>query len=272
MASRLDDSTVRMKYENIEIHSKDLECLDGGQYLNDTIINFYLKYMYRSLLNNKQQQQVHVFDSFFSEALDHIDRERTLRWLRRINIFEKDYLLIPAIIDRHWFLMIVCFPNNVVGDFLPERRTRILKMDSMSHHAEDKKPQLVQYLKDFIRTAYIHQRMSRLVIDEHIRRIRTVDIAVRQQVFARFRKTFVIYLAFILLLFKQTNQFDCGVCLLENAENFLVDTFQLSKTINPEVEFRLSGSRRKRTELRKWINKLIDASSLEELMAPVEIS
>lgn len=100
MTNRQRKPEVIFTYENIDVTENDLECLRGSHYLNDTIINFYLKYLYRTLLSVEQQNKVHVFDSFFAEALDQMDEERTIRWLRRVNIFEKDYLLIPVNIDE----------------------------------------------------------------------------------------------------------------------------------------------------------------------------
>lgn len=35
------------------------------------------------------------------------------RWTKHTNLFEKDYIVVPIIIDKQWLLAIVCFPNNV---------------------------------------------------------------------------------------------------------------------------------------------------------------
>lgn len=129
MSDESSDSTVVLAYENFQITQNDLNCLKPRRYINDIIINFYLKYVHKTLLNDEQQQRVHIFDSFFAEALDQMDRERTIRWLRRVNIFEKDYLLIPVNIDEHWFLMVICYPANINNVYAPGRkRARILTM------------------------------------------------------------------------------------------------------------------------------------------------
>lgn len=152
-----------LSFDGIDICEKDLKYLKPATFVNDNIINFYLKYMYRCLLNDQQRQKVHIFDSFFCEALDQMDEGRVQRWLRRVNIFEKEFLLIPAMIDEHWFLMIVRSPNAILnnndaathdnGYRAHRKRPAIVIMDSAPGHAEEKKPQLIQYVYNFIRIA-----------------------------------------------------------------------------------------------------------------------
>lgn len=154
-----------LSYGNIDITENDMDCLKPSTFINDNIINFYLKYMYRCMLNENQQQKVHIFDSFFCEALDQMDDARVIRWLRRVNIFEKDYLVIPAMIDQHWFLIIIRRPGNILHSITATefnnansyithgRRPAILIMDSAPDHVKDKKPQMINYLYNFIRIA-----------------------------------------------------------------------------------------------------------------------
>lgn len=158
-----------LSFENIDINEKDLECLKPSTFVNDNIINFYLKYIYRCMLNENQRQKVHIFDSFFCEALDQMDEARVRRWLRRVNIFEKEFLLVPAMIDEHWFLIVIRSPGGILtridangssnnshnhNSYRTHRgRPSISIMDSAPDHVRDKKPQLIQYLCNFIRIA-----------------------------------------------------------------------------------------------------------------------
>lgn len=180
------DPIVILTYENFQITKDDLDCLKARRYINDNIINFYLKFLQKSILNDDQQRRVHIFDSFFAEALDTMDEARTIRWLRRVNIFEKDYLLIPVNIDEHWFLMVICHPGNISisnTDGLRRNRPRILTMDSMPHHTEWKKPQLLQYLYDFIRCALVTQKnMSAEQVGNLRRSMQHIDVDVKEQV------------------------------------------------------------------------------------------
>lgn len=181
-----NNSQVILTYEGIQITEDDLKCLGPRKYLNDKIINFYLKYMYRTMLTPEQQRRVHIFDSFFAEALDQMDEARTARWLRRVNVFEKDYLFVPVNIDEHWFLMMICDPGNVnsYGDQV-RKRPRILTMDSMpTHHHSSKKPQMLRYLRNFIRYACVLQKnMSREDGANISTRMQSNEIPVKEQVF-----------------------------------------------------------------------------------------
>lgn len=159
------------------------------------------------MLNDGQRQQVHIFDSFFCEALDRLDEARIVRWLRGVNIFEKDYLLIPAMIDEHWFLIVIQDPgailtatdsnsnnngiSNVSSSSSSSRRTyrnqrkrpRIIIMDSMPGHTKEKKPQLIEYLYNFIRlaclargkTIYVHSLRKFMPSCEHDVKIQVIQ-------------------------------------------------------------------------------------------------
>ncbi|KAF7657260.1 hypothetical protein LDENG_00029400 [Lucifuga dentata] len=104
----------------------DLQCLDSGQYLNDVIIDFYLKY----LLHNASAavaERCYIFSSFFynqltrgnsigkSGASDTCQRQwrhqRVKNWTRHVNIFKKDFLFVPVNQEAHWFLVVICFPG-----------------------------------------------------------------------------------------------------------------------------------------------------------------
>ncbi|XP_018048896.1 PREDICTED: sentrin-specific protease 6-like [Atta colombica] len=119
-------------------------CLAEDQYLNDTVIEFYLKYLTLEVLSEFDQRRTHVFSSFFYQRLiTHFGETqntipmtlaaerhaRVQRWTRDVNIFEKDFVIIPINKDEHWFLAIICFPG-LVGK-VSKRITEINKNDSL---------------------------------------------------------------------------------------------------------------------------------------------
>ncbi|XP_031631330.1 probable ubiquitin-like-specific protease 2A [Contarinia nasturtii] len=253
MTNRNQNSEVLLTYENIQITEDDLKCLKASKYFNDKIINFYLKYMYRTLLTVEQQSKVHIFDSFFAEALDQMDESRTIRWLRRVNIFEKDYLLIPVNVDEHWFIMVICYPMNV--GFCHSsvlHRPRILTLDSMPHHSQDKMKTLIRLVHNFIRCACVVQlNMTAEQIGNLSIRMQNVNVDVKEQ----------------------SNNFDCGIHLLLNAEKFLIDSFGISENVaNAGVEFRLSQARAKRPAIRNLIRRLIEATEIENAVSKPSIA
>jgi len=59
--------------------------------------------------------------------------ERVKNWTKKIDLFEKDFIVVPVNEKSHWYLLIVCFPSKVVvkaeaGD---APRPSILVFDSL---------------------------------------------------------------------------------------------------------------------------------------------
>uniref|UniRef100_W5MTB1 SUMO specific peptidase 7b n=1 Tax=Lepisosteus oculatus TaxID=7918 RepID=W5MTB1_LEPOC len=109
----------------IAVTSEDLECLDNGEFLNDVIIDFYLKYLMLEKAPKEVTGRAHVFSSFFYKQLtrkdtpneemanisaQHRRHHRVKTWTRHIDIFTKDFLFVPVNQKAHWYLAVICFP------------------------------------------------------------------------------------------------------------------------------------------------------------------
>lgn len=113
----------------ISINTEDYMCLAIDQYLNDVIIDFYLKYLLTELLTDNERNRTHVFSTFFYKRLTTMttnrrnnDKDpkmsasqkrhaRVKNWTKSVNLFEKDFIIIPINEQSHWFLAIICFPS-----------------------------------------------------------------------------------------------------------------------------------------------------------------
>lgn len=111
----------------ISVTNEDLDCLNEGEFLNDVIIDFYLKYLVLEKLKKEDADRIHVFSSFFYKRLNQRERRnlnetskltiqqkrhgRVKTWTRHIDIFEKDFIFVPLNEAAHWFLAIICFPG-----------------------------------------------------------------------------------------------------------------------------------------------------------------
>jgi len=130
--------------EKITITSKDYACLDSSEFLNDVIIDFYLKYRQKS--NQIIETKAHIFSTFFYERLSfHLSRDtnadgydRVKKWTKKVNIFEKEFIVVPVNEKLHWYLCIICYAskesNGVDSD---SKKPCILVFDSFP--AADKK-------------------------------------------------------------------------------------------------------------------------------------
>lgn len=128
----------------IHVTTEDMRCLEPGEFLNDVIIDFYLKYLFGEILSKEDRNRTHIFSSFFYKRLTNSDmpseneagkdlvksnankalsmaetrHSRVKNWTRNVNIFQKDFVIIPISENSHWFLVVICFANlvGVVGD------------------------------------------------------------------------------------------------------------------------------------------------------------
>ncbi|XP_030642285.1 sentrin-specific protease 7 isoform X2 [Chanos chanos] len=110
----------------ITVTSEDLECLDSGEFLNDVIIDFYLKYLLVCKAPRECVERSHIFSSFFYKQLtrrdnanedcsstpaQHRRHQRVRTWTRHVDIFSKDFLFVPVNQEAHWYLVVICFPG-----------------------------------------------------------------------------------------------------------------------------------------------------------------
>lgn len=222
-----------------------MECLAAREYINDNIINFWLKYMCRTLLNDLDQKRILIHDTHFMTALEKMDNERTHRWLRKMKLFEKDFMIIPVMEDEHWFLMTLQYPNNTYNQNVARRfRTRVRFWDSMgSDYLQKVKKQLCLILFKFLRNAFLHEK-SVSINDIHNIEVIYEDVS------------------------RQRNLFDCGLHLLLNAEDFICESFDVLRHINPdeddELIILLNRKRNKRGAIRNLIQRLGQCQTLAE--------
>ncbi|XP_065598099.1 sentrin-specific protease 7 isoform X1 [Cyrtonyx montezumae] len=104
---------------------EDLKCLEYGEFLNDVIIDFYLKYLLLEKAPKHLAERTHIFSSFFYKCLTRTEKfsekdpkismaqrrhKRVRTWTRHINIFNKDYIFVPVNEESHWYVAVICFP------------------------------------------------------------------------------------------------------------------------------------------------------------------
>ncbi|XP_020283705.1 uncharacterized protein LOC109854713 isoform X3 [Pseudomyrmex gracilis] len=140
----------------IAINTEDYLCLAEDQFLNDVIIDFYLKYLTLEVLSESDQQRTHVFSSYFykrltsphAQAAESVIKPitpaakrhaRVQKWTKNVNIFEKDFIIIPINEHAHWFLAIICFPGLVGKVNLQTNENNIYKTVQKSKKVKELK-------------------------------------------------------------------------------------------------------------------------------------
>jgi sentrin-specific protease 7 len=104
----------------IDVILEDYECLQGKKWLNDTIIDFCLQNLKMSL---KEKDRIHIFSTqFFTHLTSKLTEyevnsgksqaqirfERVKNWTKNINLFVKDFVVVPINETHHWFAAVIC--------------------------------------------------------------------------------------------------------------------------------------------------------------------
>lgn len=218
-------------HDAVTVTENDFKLLNPGEFLSDTIIDFYIKHL-QSTLSEHNKKQFYFFNCFFYRKLTEIDKgllygsekwksafERVKRWTTKVNIFEKDYLFIPIMQSAHWSLIIICHPGHILTD-CEERSTSnapmIFHCDSLKGcHAGLEEP-----IRQYLMEAWIQRcGFSGGYNSNMFSEVKFISAQVPQQ----------------------TNYSDCGLFLLHYVEAFIKDIqigglpdFLTGEWFNPE--------------------------------------
>ncbi|XP_077234137.1 putative ubiquitin-like-specific protease 2B [Tasmannia lanceolata] len=246
----------------VSISKRDVKLLEPETFVNDTIIDFYIKYL-KNEIRTEDKHRFHFFNSFFFRKLADLDKDpgsalegraafqRVRKWTRKVNIFEKDYIFVPVNFNLHWSLIVICHPGEVAlfKDHEIDKAPKvpcILHMDSIKGNHQGLKNLVQCYLWEEWKER--HEESSEDV-QLKFKNLRFVPLELPQQ----------------------ENLYDCGLFLLHYVELFLEEApvnfspFKISKFSNflnmdwfPPTE-----ASHKRFTLRKLICELFDEHSEE---------
>ena len=103
--------------KRITVEWSDLEKLDEGEFLNDNLISFYLRFLEQQLGDQKPHiaKKVYFFNSYFFATLTNTHKskkgfnyEGVQKWTRSVDLFTYDYIIVPINEALHWYLAIIC--------------------------------------------------------------------------------------------------------------------------------------------------------------------
>lgn len=118
-----------------------------GQYLTDNIIEPYLGHFQQHKLSSAQREIAHIFNVYFYTSLTTpprgykgIENEESARhahkrgenWPRGVNIFDKEFIVVPINQSLHWFFAVMCFPakNGVARTYSDDGKETIKQLSA----------------------------------------------------------------------------------------------------------------------------------------------
>uniref|UniRef100_A0A670YDB1 Sentrin-specific protease 7 n=1 Tax=Pseudonaja textilis TaxID=8673 RepID=A0A670YDB1_PSETE len=272
------------------VTKEDLECLEYGEFLNDVIIDFYLKYLQLEKAPKELADRSHIFSSFFYKCLTRTEKNseenpklsiaqrrhrRVKRWTRYINIFNKDYIFVPVNEESHWYIAVICFPwlekvtyKDCESQHLPQSDFQQFPHQSESNSGTIRK-ESVLLLSDIwytLKMKKICKRPCILILDslkassvqntvQVLREYLEVEWEAKRKTCREFSKSTMV--DFYPRVPKQNNNSDCGIYLLQYVETFFqnpIINFELP--VHLEQWFPPHLVRRKREQIRDLILQL----------------
>ena len=104
---------------------EDLARLDDDEFLNDNLILFFVRYLEIHMEKNNPEvyKRMHFFNTYFYEALTKttngrkgLNYDAVSRWTKNINLFSRDFVVVPVNENLHWYVAIICNLPHFLGE------------------------------------------------------------------------------------------------------------------------------------------------------------
>lgn len=112
----------------VDLFESDCDRLQEGEFLNDTVIEFGLKYHLEQIRIRDEHlfNSLYVFNTFFYRQLTKSKNkpnemyQHVRKWTAKTDIFAKKFLVIPINEHLHWYLAIVLNPGKALDYVVDE--------------------------------------------------------------------------------------------------------------------------------------------------------
>lgn len=270
--------------DNIIVRMEDYLCLSQNEYLSDVDIDFYLQYIYHEKMSPERREKIHIFPAHFyslystsaefsgwkneeNAGLSALEKRymRVDGILGDVNIFAKDYLVIPLMDNKHWFLAIVCYPSLNGSCTYDGRRIEgeISRRNMKKGDDENNQPPLKSSCV-LIFDSISGNLGRRNVAMTHIKNFLMSEWTKKYSATIQFVKQKLSGHSPLVPL--QSNSFDCGCFLLEYFERFFVSSpvTNLRLPLDLKKWFKASTVRKhKRREIADVFANMITDSQIE---------
>ncbi|KAJ2693591.1 SUMO1 sentrin specific peptidase 1 [Coemansia sp. RSA 1285] len=105
------------EHNSVPVSAHDIATLGDGEWLNDEVINFYMQLIMSRSTNTSSGSKVpscHAFNTFFFTRLQQGGYVRVRRWTRRVDLFEKDLVIVPVHLGVHWCCAVIDFRARAI--------------------------------------------------------------------------------------------------------------------------------------------------------------
>ena len=139
--------------KKVTIEWSDLERLDEGEFLNDNLIGFYLRFLEQTFEEKRPNlaNKVYFFNTYFYATLMNAHKPKrsfnykgVQKWTKSVDIFTYDYIVVPINENSHWYLAIICNLPQLDRVVMPEEasssQTRIESPGMAEEHNESAIP------------------------------------------------------------------------------------------------------------------------------------
>ncbi|EDO15206.1 hypothetical protein Kpol_401p13 [Vanderwaltozyma polyspora DSM 70294] len=199
------------------ITNQDFKSLYNNDWVNDTIIDFFIKYNLELNVAKNDREDIFIMSSFFYTKLKSNNTnfyDNVKKWVANSKLFSKKFVIIPINSNYHWY---ACIITNLIEyyEFVKSDKVnldsipniKILIFDSLrQYHNKD-----ISIIKDFL-ISYAMDKYS-ISIDKSQIKMKTCQVPL------------------------QPNMNDCGVHVILNIKKFLEDpsgTIQLWNSLKPK--------------------------------------
>ncbi|KAI4868298.1 cysteine proteinase [Hypoxylon rubiginosum] len=97
------------------VDKDDISRLDEGEFLNDNLLTFYLRYLQHTLEADRPElaKRIYFQNTYFYEKLKSpkagggINYDSVKAWTSKVDLFKKDFIIVPINEFTHWWVAII---------------------------------------------------------------------------------------------------------------------------------------------------------------------
>lgn len=270
---------------NIRVTTEERERLKQHKYLNDSLIDFYLKFLETDLKRRPPPFNfaTKFFSSFFFGVLRRvktdgarkkkstakspsIDYNGVKNWTRGFDIFSTDFVIVPICDSFHWSLIIVANLKNLENT-LQNQQTDMKQDGKERGHLNDPGRPKIIYLDsmDPDRGGDLAIPIRHYLVEEWLARKKGYGSEGRDNertnTIKAFRRAIPLLKPNVPV---QNNEYDCGLYVLNNLSMFLNNTESfMAKVLQGDMDMKMMYGSGDITKLRKNMTFLMDLFEAE---------